>query len=321
MGDDGMKSKCCACMGVVIALISIIMFACSWATLQPTQLGLLSNGITGTVDTSRTYTAGRYFVWLRHSFIVFPGNQVTMQLSSNSSADAPPVAARTGRDHSQKDSGGQPVNISLSFQYQFAPESIPFLYQAFGSSYKQRFISYTRQAVTNAAQGFTPHDFWTERPRVVEAMRQKLNESLYQNARATVLAVQLLRVQFAAKYEQSIINTALQVQLTSTTTYHQKVVDELKGLDVLRAVNSANVTEIAAAAAATATLINNKATASGFKTVQKQKAESYRLLRDSLGMTNEQLVAFLKLQALKAHTASASGAASVVVGMQSPVGA
>ena len=77
------SAKCGVCVGAVVALVSIILFACSWATLSPTQLGLLHNTITGTVDTSRVYGAGRYFVWLGHSFVVVPGNAVTMLLSNN----------------------------------------------------------------------------------------------------------------------------------------------------------------------------------------------------------------------------------------------
>lgn len=61
------------------------------------------------------YTAGRYFVYIGHSFIVFPGNLVTIQMSNNDTADAPPISARTGGGGGNSQ-GGQPVNISLSFQ-------------------------------------------------------------------------------------------------------------------------------------------------------------------------------------------------------------
>ena len=63
----------CAC-GAVVALISILLFALSWDTLEPTEFGLVANSITGRVDLDpkHVYEGGRHFIWLAHHFLVFP---------------------------------------------------------------------------------------------------------------------------------------------------------------------------------------------------------------------------------------------------------
>merc|ERR1712196_126860 len=72
--------------GGVVFLISIILFACSFDVVKPTQFGLFQNGWSGSVDTSYVYDAGRYFVWLRNFFITVPAYRVNIEFSAATSA-------------------------------------------------------------------------------------------------------------------------------------------------------------------------------------------------------------------------------------------
>ena len=103
----------------------------SWDTLEPTEYGLVQNGFTGYVDLrpEGVYTGGRYFVWLRHYFLNFPRNR--QNLDFDVGGRRPPIPARTGPDPDDKESGGQPVTLSVAFQYRFERSQVPVLYRTF----------------------------------------------------------------------------------------------------------------------------------------------------------------------------------------------
>ena len=65
------------CCSLAAFLVSLLLFAMSWDSLEPTEYGLVQNGFTGYVDLrpEAVYESGRYFVWLRHFFLVFPRNR------------------------------------------------------------------------------------------------------------------------------------------------------------------------------------------------------------------------------------------------------
>ena len=53
------------CCVLAAFLVSIVLFALSWDTLEPTEFGLIQNGFTGSVDmrAERTFEGGRYLLW------------------------------------------------------------------------------------------------------------------------------------------------------------------------------------------------------------------------------------------------------------------
>ena len=132
------------CCGLGSFVVFIVLFALSWDTLEPTEYGLVQNGFTGYVDLNpeHVYTGGRYFVWLRHYFLPFPRNLRNLDFAEGGFRR--PIPARTGPDPDDRESGGQPVTLSISFQYRLQQRSVPKIYQTFGleweSSY-MRFVS------------------------------------------------------------------------------------------------------------------------------------------------------------------------------------
>ena len=202
----------CAC-GAVVALISILLFALSWDTLEPTEFGLIQNGFTGSVDmrAERTFEGGRYFVWLNHHFLVFPRSLVNLEYSGRSHcppssyysgmqdydcANQGPISARTGRDDHDAESGGQPIELSVAFQYKFARRDVTRVYEKFAMMWEPSFLRFAQQAITNVAQRFTPSQFWLARHEVELAMLHEVNQTIYQEGHATVEGLQLLVVEF-----------------------------------------------------------------------------------------------------------------------------
>ena len=115
------------CCSLAAFLVSLLLFALSWDTLEPTEFGLVANSITGRVDLDpkHVYEGGRHFIWLAHHFLVFPRNRMTIEFSDSRTSGffrRRPLALRTGSNHDDDgsagdtESGGQPLEVSVSFQ-------------------------------------------------------------------------------------------------------------------------------------------------------------------------------------------------------------
>lgn len=88
-------------------------------------------------------------------------------------ADERPIAARTGPDPDDKESGGQPIRLSVAFQYAIDRRDVPRIYQTFGAMHRASYLRFAKQAITNEAQQFTPRAFWLQRAQVRDAPTHK----------------------------------------------------------------------------------------------------------------------------------------------------
>ena len=208
------------------------------------------------------------------------------------------MPARTGKDHSDPDSGGQPVSLSFSFQYQFRQSDIGKVYREFGDQYETRYLLFARMAVSDVAQRYTPNKFWTHRQEIADDMFLTLKNSLRTNGNCDVVGFQLLQVDFPDKYEQMITDIQLQVQYKLTSEYQQQVTDVMKDIDVLTAHTTGSIATINAKAIATSHLLVNDARTKGFYAQQQAKAVAYADIQQKLGLSTKELLDYVKIRAL-----------------------
>ena len=324
------QRKCvCGCCGCLF-LAFIIILSISFGTISPTEYGMRKNTITGQVDLGRTYDSGRYFLGPFAEFRKFPACYVTLSFGNDTYSsrnkdgrdDRPIIPARTGADSSNEgsSSGGQPVDLSVSFQYQLVRDEIPQMYTLFGgdletrNKYEDQYLVYAQQAITNVAQMFTPSAFWIDRKSVERAMFVAVNRSLYTRGHAILNELQLRAVGFKNNYEQTIINIQLQEQLRVTKSYQLDVTVVVKQVDLLQSETDANVVEINAEAARERAVIEGQASARALQIEQQARATMYARLRSHLGWSAEQFLQYIKMKALNAQPQS-----NVVVGVN-PLG-
>jgi len=321
------QRKPVACCSLATFLVSILLFALSWDTLEPTEFGLVANSLTGRVDLDpkNVYEGGRHFIWLAHHFLVFPKNRVTIEFSDQRQDRAgffqrPPLSLRTGANQEDgsagdDESGGQPLDLSISFQYTLIKELIPDFYKKFGEVYEDSFARYAQDALFTVATSKTPREFWEDRGAVERQMHAAVNHSIRLNGFANVPQLQLLRVGFLRKYEETITNIQLQEQLKVTKTYQLEVTRVLKETDILESETNAAITRIDAEAAKEAAVIKATAAASALQYEQATKAMWYARLKEHMRWNDSHLLQYVKMKSLNAQPAN-----SMVVGV-SPVGA
>jgi hypothetical protein len=297
---DGTRRRCYCC-GLGWGMLFILLFAMSWDTLEPTEYGLVQNGFTGYVDLrpESVYEGGRYFVWLRHYFLVFPRNR--RNLDFDIGGRRPPIPARTGPDPDDRESGGQPVTFSVSFQYQLQRRTVPQVYQTFGLVWEDSYMRFAQQAITNVAQSFTPKQFWNDRHAIEQAMLARVNQTISDNGYACVRNLQLLSVQFKQNYEDTITNIQLQEQLKVTKTYALEVTRVLKEVDILQSQTAADVAVIGASARREASVIVNQAEAEALRLEQSTKAHWYSSLKQRLSWSNADFLQYVKIKSLSSQ--------------------
>jgi len=298
------------CCGVTVGVVAIVLFALGWDTVEPTQYGIVKNGLTTSVDLSNVYTGGRYCIWIPHAFITFPRHLVNLEFSTY--GDRAPIPARTGPETGDEESGGQPVELSVSFQYKLSRNRIASVYRHFATAYEVSFLRFAQQAITNEAQNWTPRQFWQSRRLIEIALEKAVNGSLWAHANTSISHLQLLKVDFSDEYERTITQIQLQEQLKVTKTYNYSVNQVLKEVDVLSSLTQAKIRLINAEAARTASVMVNVASAQALRMEQDAKAHWYQELKKQLNWTSADFLKYVKIKSLAAQQAD-----HMVVGVKS----
>ena len=265
----------------------------------------------GAVDLETVYTNGRHYIGPLQSFITFPRERLTLSYGPSYQDDQVSIQARTGADDSAgASSGGQPVTLSVSFQYILVPSLIPLLFQKFGELWETSFLRFAQQAITDVAQNWTPKQFWQERVAIERALHLAVNATLFSQGYAVVPHLQLRSVGFQDTYESTIINIQLQDQLQVTKTYQQQVTSVLEQINVLQAQTNAEIVGINADATRQRDIIIGQANANALEREQSTRATMYKRMRDHLGWSGKDFLSYIKMKALNAQPSS-----NVVVGV------
>jgi len=210
---------------------------------------------------------------------------------------------------------GQPISISCAVQIHFDPQHLRDTYMAFGSyeAARQRYLLLAGNVVSNTAQDFVPQDFWSKRDIIAEKMRFKINHTLWTQGHAVADRFEVMKVDFATKFEDSI--TAIQVaeQSKVVNEYEQQVQRVVQQIEVMKSENNAMIANISAGADAKSKEIRAGAKRDAFALKQGMKARKYSELQKRLELSTDNLQEFFKIQVLQAQNKGNK----VVVGMPS----
>lgn len=112
----------------VLVLIVVVLFACSFSSVEVTEWAFKYNSISKTVYYDDVYDGGLYFVALWNSFIRFPATYKTIEFSDWRGADAKPLKTRTKE--------GLSLGLHISFQYQLIKKDLAKLYEISNVNYE-----------------------------------------------------------------------------------------------------------------------------------------------------------------------------------------
>lgn len=292
---------CGAGVVVIIYLVSVIMFACSFSALTPIEAGLRRSTY-GSLDRSRIYHPGRYFVDITHSFIRYPLTLQTVKFGTDKDADRPPLLAAVA--------GGQQVSFSCSFQYRLMLHTLVDLNTAYVQSYETQYISIAQETIQNIIKQYPSEAIYQERILIGNVLQAALNERLQQKF-AVVEHFQILTVQPPAKIAAKILQRIITQEQINTQTISKQSSVLLTNISVINsnAQLKARVYQSNANLASSNLLAEGEALAIGIRL--NATANAYNTLKTGLNLTNDELVQFLFLD----HIRTLGGSASMAIGL------
>eukprot|EP00439_Symbiodinium_sp_Y106_P031877 s1680_g3.t2 len=263
----------------------------SVAALEPNQFGLTKNVVSGSIA-PYVLRGGLHILGPLRSFIVFPAAQGTLEFSMVS-PDRQPVKTRTGADPQDPDSGGQPISISCAVQVQFVEETLQQVYLSFGSfeAARQRQLLLAGNVVSNTAQEYTPTDFWTKRDDIAARMLEKINGTLWRQAYVKAMQFEIMKVDFAKQFEDSITAVQVAEQAKVVNEYEQQVQRVVQHISVMKSENEAAIANISAGAEAKSKEIRAAARRDAFNLKQGMKAQKYSELQKKLELNGARAAA------------------------------
>jgi len=274
------------CFGVVL-LISIILFAVSFSTLEPNEMGLDCNNNRKFVDSTELYTSGRHFLGLGHNFIVFPKNQQETSLQ---------LLARSSK--------GAEVRLSCNFQWQLIDE-IEYVYQLwslFDEEYPKAFEKIAKDALRNVAARYTATDYFFQRSNITQDMSDSLTKTLL-DLGAQVSGFQLLNFDVPQAFSDTVTLTEETKQKkTRALTLQEKAVITAEQR-IATAQEDARILRLNARAAAVAFVQEKNATRESILTRFTAETSAYKNMKERLSLDNDELLSIIWLSAISGSEA------------------
>merc|ERR1711972_80090 len=145
---------------------------------------------------------------------------------------------------------------------------------------------------------------------IAEKMLHKINHTLWKQGSVVAVRFEIMKVDFAQKFEDSITQIQVAEQAKVVNEYEQQVQRVVQAIEVMRSENQAAIANISAGADATAKEIKAAARRDAFNLKQAMKAKKYAELQKRLEFSPEDLQEFFKV-----HVLQSQGGGKVVVGM------
>jgi len=292
-GPPSMQSLLTGTAGT-FGLAVVVLFLCSWGSLEYTEYGLNYSMVTRTVE-QRGYKAGRYFLGVGHTFIVFPATVTTIQFAGDPKSDAAMLKSRT------KD--GLEVELEASLQYLIDNERLFDLYMKFGRRYHSIFVRMATDILTTAATQYTANEFFTDRSSIGLDMTEMLEKNFQDRCFVTVPFFQLRTVILPKEFEESIQDTEVQKQDIQTATAQQQSLLVEYETKVIQAKRTVEVLEQEGQANARAVQLANDAYCEQLNASVALQAEAYQtMLKTTFKGDVNALLRSMHIRAMRDHS-------------------
>jgi len=271
----------------VFFLIIILML--SWDTVEPTEWGLKYNSITKNIDGGSIYDSGRYFVFLFNSFITFPRTLKTIEFSNRIEANSGPLKTRTAE--------GLALELYISFQYKLVKGELSDLYSLANVDYEATFVRIARDTILQVAGIFKAPKYWEERQLIGEEMKRQLDIEL-RKAHATCQHLQVMQIELPDTYDDSIVQTQVEVQNSKMKRFEQEAAIIRQEIDILSSQTNQEINYIKATAEADSYLLKRTANAKATENTINAETAQYKILKETLSLNDTQLNSFVFLTGL-----------------------
>ncbi len=278
-------------------LTLIIILVSSFSSIGVGQIGLDYSSMFKSIDKA-TYGSGFYYIGLTHSFLKFPGVVQNIEFSNEAKANMGPIKSRT--------LDGLEVQLEISFQYRLMFERLHDMYMKYGKNYEKIFIYSAVDVLTDMTTKFTAYKFFYDRQLIGDSMRSQLALTFNTTCFAVVESLQLRTVDLPNEFEASIQETEVKKQDIEKAKAEEVKTQVECETRVKEAQFQMNVTINRAMGEVMTIQQNNLAEVQNTLVTQRQQTEAYYQLKAHLGLTNEQLLSYVKAKVIKDYPSSSN---------------
>lgn len=295
-------------IGAFIILLIIITVAIliivSFSSLEATEYGLDYSWISQTISPT-TMTNGLHYLGLSHSFIKFPRTVQTIEFSSSDTANRQVLQSRT--------SDGLEVKLEISFQYTLQPENLYKLYMKYGEHYSHVIENVAIDVLTQQTTKYDAYNFFSEIGKIKDDFQKTLDVELSTTCFSNVQFLQLIKnVDLPDLFEEAIQESEVKKQeIEKATAELNKVKVEVDTL-IKSAIIQKDVTINLAKGEAESIIKQNDANIASFSQTQTSLTDAYSKLKNTLKMTNEELIKFIKAKLIN------SSRTNMIINITSP---
>jgi len=308
---DEMNTRACiwSVAGFAVILItSCVLFGLSFDTIEPYEIGIVYDGNVQHLETSETWSNGRYLVGLGKQFITFPTTTQTLRFGDfYNDEDGPDISVRSH--------DGMVVTLEISFQYQLSQQvdDLARLYLDYEDNWEPVYGFEFESAVMDVASNFNMFQFFTDRSGItadiIEAMNARL-EVLY----ATCYSVEIANMQVDRQLVDAIESTQVAVQYVQQVLAELQIAQIQADTSVQQASLQAQIQLAAANATANGVTAQAHSQAATVQISVAAQIEAFQNLRAALNLTtSEQLLSYMWTSAIQS-----SEAENLVVGIKYP---
>lgn len=268
-----------------VVIASIIMLSISVKILDPNEVGLDLDTLTGTINANSIYTGGRHFLGLGHEFVVFPRTIQNLAF--------PPMIVRS--------SEGVPISVAINLQYQLPHASVDnmvAIYKYFQKDYEAAMRYLIDGLVRDVCANFTTYDFSQNRGLLQTAMENYI-DPFFVNLYIHISAFQVVDIQLPTAFTKEIENTATAIR-DSDIALNERT-NAIVQFDTLNATVQSDIA-IANLNRDTTVfnlLTNANNTADTLISIYRTEATALATIKLELGLTNNELLAYFFVKTLQ----------------------
>eukprot|EP00753_Platysulcus_tardus_P016289 PLAT5582.2.p2 GENE.PLAT5582.2~~PLAT5582.2.p2 ORF type:complete len:335 (+),score=151.79 PLAT5582.2:33-1037(+) len=281
----------------VMTFISIFLIAFSFSALVPNDMALIYDANVLQLRTDAAYNtdargkdSGRWGTGLGVHFIRFPKTQQKILMSDEDDSDASSITARTIE--------GLTIKIALSAQYSIKRnvKDLTELYMEYGeNNWQPTFVRFIRGIARDVAAEYRLNDYFEQRETISRHIQRELAAFLDENAHVTLDGSQILDISIPDQIKNAILDTAIAFQRIGQASFQKQAREVQATTRVLEARESVAILLDTAQANAEVAVVSTSASAEAFRVVTAAEQDVYQTLRDTLELTNDELLVYLWL--------------------------
>ena len=158
--------------------------------------------------------------------------------------------------------------------------------------YENTFIRIARDIILQKAGQYEAPAYWLNRAKIAESMKEELDKDL-RKAHAQCVHFQLLNIELPDTYENSIVETQVEVQKKKTKQFEQQAEMIRQEISILRSKTTQQTNAINAEAQADSYEIRQKAVAEGIQGVLAAESEAYKDFSSQTGIGGKDISKYL----------------------------